>query len=54
MQLDDDRGLVKQLGTQARERAERHFDERLVIDRTLEVYAELLASPFPARSAVAG
>jgi len=54
MQLDDDRTLVKQLGTRARERAERHFDERLVIDRTLEVYAELLTNPFPARSAVAG
>ncbi len=54
MQLDDDRALVKRLGAKARERAERHFDERLVIDRTLEVYAELLSDPLPVRSAVAG
>jgi glycosyltransferase involved in cell wall biosynthesis len=54
MQLDDDRPLVKRLGAKARERAERHFDERLVIDRTLEVYAELLSDPLPVRSAVAG
>ena len=54
MQLDEDRALVKRLGASARERAERHFDERLVIDRTMEVYAELLSDPLPVRSAVAG
>jgi len=54
MQLDEDRALVRTLGAKARERAERHFDERLVIDRTLEVYSELLSVPLPERSAVAG
>lgn len=51
MQLDDDRGLVRRLGAKARERAVRHFDERLVIGRTLEVYEELLAQPLRMRDA---
>ncbi|HEY0505382.1 MAG TPA: glycosyltransferase family 4 protein [Lysobacter sp.] len=54
MKLDDDRPLLRRLGAKARERAQQHFDERLVIERTLEVYAELLDDPLPARSAVAG
>ena len=45
MQLDDDRELLARLGAKARERAIEHFDERLVIDRTLKVYEELLAEP---------
>lgn len=45
MQLDDDRELLQRLGAAARLRAERDFDERLVISRTLEVYDELLATP---------
>ena len=53
MQLDDDRAQVRRLGAKARERALAHFDERLVIGRTLEVYQELLASPLPAARAPA-
>lgn len=45
MQLDDDREQLARLGAKARERAKEHFDERLVIDRTLKVYEELLADP---------
>ncbi|HZH44989.1 MAG TPA: glycosyltransferase family 4 protein [Lysobacter sp.] len=40
--LDDDRALLRRLGVRARERALSEFDERIVIGRTLEVYAELL------------
>lgn len=40
--LDDDREWVARLGERAREQALKKFDERLVIQRTLEVYAELL------------
>lgn len=54
MQLDDDRELVRRLGAKAREHAERHFDERLVIRQTLDVYEELLDRGLPARSVVAG
>lgn len=43
-QLDDDRTLLVQLGESARARALSDFDERLVIQRTVEVYAELLQS----------
>ncbi|MET3930669.1 glycosyltransferase family 4 protein [Lysobacter soli] len=55
MQLDDDRAQVRRLGAKARERALAHFDERLVIGRTLDVYRELLSSdvlaaPRPART----
>jgi glycosyltransferase involved in cell wall biosynthesis len=40
--LDDDRGLLWQLGGSARRRALADFDERLVIQRTVDVYAELM------------
>ncbi|MDI9240253.1 glycosyltransferase family 4 protein [Lysobacter sp. LF1] len=49
MHLDDDRATVHRLGAKARERAVAHFDERLVIGRTLDVYEELLSTPLPAR-----
>jgi glycosyltransferase involved in cell wall biosynthesis len=40
--LDDDRELLWQLGCSARRRALADFDERLVIQRTVDVYAELM------------
>jgi glycosyltransferase involved in cell wall biosynthesis len=40
--LDDDRELLARLGNCAREKALQHFDERMVISRTIEVYDELL------------
>jgi glycosyltransferase involved in cell wall biosynthesis len=40
--LDDDRDLVARLGNRAREKALEHFDERMVISKTIEVYDELL------------
>ena len=40
--LDDDRVLLARLGNSAREKALQHFDERMVISRTIEVYDELL------------
>lgn len=40
--LDDDRELLEQLGCRARQRALADFDERLVIQRTVDVYAELM------------
>lgn len=46
--LDDDRELLSQLGRNARQRALNDFDERLVIQRTVEVYAELLSDSPPA------
>lgn len=42
--LDDDRALLRRLGAQARANALQHFDERMVIGKTLEVYDELLAA----------
>lgn len=42
-QLDDDRTLLSRLGARARENAMQHFDERMVIGKTIEVYDELLA-----------
>ena len=42
-QLDDDRELLSRLGHQARQKALREFDERMVIQRTIDVYAELLS-----------
>jgi glycosyltransferase involved in cell wall biosynthesis len=39
--LDDDRELLAQLGRRSRQRALNDFDERLVIQRTVDVYAEL-------------
>jgi glycosyltransferase involved in cell wall biosynthesis len=41
-QLDDDRPLVRRLGDSARRKAMEHFDEQMVIRRTIEVYDELL------------
>jgi glycosyltransferase involved in cell wall biosynthesis len=41
-QLDDDRELLLRLGRCARQKALTDFDERLVIQRTLNVYTELL------------
>jgi glycosyltransferase involved in cell wall biosynthesis len=41
-QLDDDRALLSKLGANARRRALAHFDERRVIQQTLDVYDELL------------
>ena len=41
-QLDDDRPLVRRLGESARRKAMEHFDEQMVIRRTIEVYDELL------------
>lgn len=40
--LDDDPALRKRLGLAAREKALAQFDERIVIDRTIAVYEELL------------
>ena len=40
--LDDDRVLLRKLAVRARENALAHFDERSVIQRTLDVYDELL------------
>ncbi len=54
MRLDDDRALLGRLGANARERALRHFDERLVIRRTLDVYEELLTVPLQTRASMAG
>ncbi len=50
--LDDDRVLVRRLGDQARRKAMEHFDEQMVIRRTIEVYDELLPSRgMPSRAA---
>ncbi|GLQ51926.1 glycosyltransferase family 4 protein [Dyella flava] len=40
--LDDDRELLSKLGLRARQKALAHFDERRVIQQTLDVYDELL------------
>lgn len=40
--LDDDRLLLRRLGESARRKALAHFDERLVIQKTFDVYDELL------------
>jgi glycosyltransferase involved in cell wall biosynthesis len=40
--LDEDRALCRKLGRAARQKALRDFDERIVIERTLAVYRELL------------
>ena len=42
--LDDDRPLARKLGLAARERVLQEFDERIVIDKTLSVYFELMPS----------
>jgi glycosyltransferase involved in cell wall biosynthesis len=50
--LDDDRVLVRRLGDEARRKAMEHFDEQMVIRRTIEVYDELLPSRgIPSRAA---
>ncbi len=51
--LDDDRALLRRLGECARQRALLHFDERMVIQKTFEVYGELLPAPLQAAEAVA-
>ncbi len=51
--LDDDRELLSRLGRNARARALANFDERLVIQQTVDVYAELIPQltthPLPQR-----
>ena len=42
--LDDDRVLARKLGLAARDRALKEFDERIVIEKTLAVYRELMPS----------
>jgi glycosyltransferase involved in cell wall biosynthesis len=41
--LDDDHELASRLGAAAREKALAQFDERIVVERTIEVYRELIA-----------
>lgn len=48
MRLDDDRQLLQRLAERARERALRHFDQRNVVQRTIEVYNEVLRMPLQA------
>ncbi|GLQ89885.1 glycosyltransferase family 4 protein [Dyella flagellata] len=43
VQLDEDRELLAQLGLRARQKALRDFDERIVIQKTVDVYRELLS-----------
>ena len=45
--LQDDHALRTRLGAAARRKAQAEFDERLVIERTLEVYRELLGASLP-------
>lgn len=47
--LVNDPNLASRLGANAREKAKRVFDEDLIVDRTLDVYRELLPD-FPSRS----
>lgn len=49
-QLDDDRELLRRLGDNARQKALAHFDERLVIGKTIQVYAELLGASSSGRA----
>jgi glycosyltransferase involved in cell wall biosynthesis len=44
VRLDDDRELLAKLGRRAREKAVAEFDERDVIQKTVDVYSELLWS----------
>jgi glycosyltransferase involved in cell wall biosynthesis len=48
--LDDDRELLARLGAKAREKALGEFDERAVIQRTLDVYERLLGTDMPGGS----
>jgi len=50
--LDDDRALLRRLGDRAREKALSDFDERLVIQRTVDAYDQLLRPPAPVASVV--
>jgi hypothetical protein len=43
--LQDDSGFARQLGDAARLKARAQFDERIVIQSTMEVYAELCERP---------
>jgi glycosyltransferase involved in cell wall biosynthesis len=43
--LQDDPTLARRLGDAARRKARAQFDERIVVERTLAVYAELCAAP---------
>jgi glycosyltransferase involved in cell wall biosynthesis len=52
VQLDDDRELLVRLGLQARQKALKEFDERLVIQKTVDVYTELLTFPAGAEGTV--
>jgi glycosyltransferase involved in cell wall biosynthesis len=45
IRLDDDRALLRRLGARAREQVLQHFDERIVIQKTIDVYGELLGMP---------
>jgi glycosyltransferase involved in cell wall biosynthesis len=49
--LDDDRSLLRRLGERARATALAHFDERRVIQETINVYDELLDQSVAAPSA---
>ena len=51
--LDDDRELLHRLGRNARQKAVAEFDERLVIQRTVDVYERLLGQDAP-RGSLAG
>jgi glycosyltransferase involved in cell wall biosynthesis len=42
--LDDDRDLLRALALRAREKALEHFDEQMVIRRTIDVYNEILGN----------
>lgn len=52
VQLDEDRSLLAQLGLRARQKALRDFDERIVIQKTMDVYGELLSPLAGAASAL--
>jgi glycosyltransferase involved in cell wall biosynthesis len=49
--LDDDRDLLRTLARRAREKALEHFDEQMVIRRTIEVYDEILGQAIGAPAA---
>jgi glycosyltransferase involved in cell wall biosynthesis len=53
VQLDEDRVLLRRLGDRARQNALEHFDEQMVISRTIEVYDELLPARRAARKETA-
>jgi glycosyltransferase involved in cell wall biosynthesis len=53
VQLDDDRVLLRRLGDRARQNALEHFDEQMVISRTIAVYDELLPARRATQKAIA-